>query len=143
MRILKFILSSFLLISVSMLTISCGDDSPMVPVEEVDENVRANDKIEGEWRVTSLRIDGTEYIGWLFQKVTMEFDPDKDAASGETTWEYIDDDGSVSIEDFTYVIKNDGEDIVLEGSSFDLKVTSSSLEMEGNLDGYYYEIRAE
>ena len=143
MKIHKYILLIFLAISVSMMSISCGDDTPDTPMEEVDENEKANDKVDGDWRVTSLRIDGVETIGWLFQKVTMEFDADKDAATGDTEWEFLDFDGITDIASGSYEIKNDGEELELDGDEFELHVTSSNLDLEGNIDGEYWEIQSE
>jgi hypothetical protein len=143
MKIQKYILISFLFVFVSMMSISCGEDTPDSPIVEVDENEKANDKLDGEWNATSLRIDGVETIGWLFQKVTMDFDADKDAATGDTSWELLDFEGSTNIVSDSYEIKNDGEEFELDGDEFDLHLTSNSLDLEGNIGGEYWEIQAE
>lgn len=142
MKTQKFILFFSLILTISMLITSCGDDT-MTPIVEVDKNEQANDQLDGEWKVTSLRIDGSENIDWLYQKVTLEFDADKDAATGDFSWELVDFDGITEIISGDYEIKNDGEELELDGNDLALDVSNSDLDVEGNIDGFYWEIQAD
>ena len=122
---------------------SCDDEEPMVNIgPEKTQNERINEDIEGTWDVTSARIDGDENVNDGVEDFTMKFTIETETG-GELRWKFNDFGTDVNWED-NYEIRRDGEELDWSGSEFTiLKLTSSELDLEGNLNGSFWQIQSE
>lgn len=125
-----------LLLSSTFFVTSCGDD------DDLDPNEALNNRLEGEWDVTSWTIDGVETIPALINSFTMEFDKE-DPNGGETDWTIIDRDGDTQRFRGDYEIENAGTEIDIDGDELDIEIDGDELELEGTFDGDNWRIRAD
>lgn len=136
-------LFSILFISIfCFCSFSCGDEEPEVMSPTLSENEEVNNDLEGKWDVESARIDGDESVGDDIEDFTMEFEIETDTG-GDLVWRYKEYGVDQKLED-NYEIRSDGNELEWLGVEFTIvKLTSSKLELEGNLNGNYWEIQAE
>jgi len=123
--------------------VSCGGESDEGMNEpEKSQDERLNDRLDGDWDVESLRVDGDEAIGDYVQKMTIEFEA-KTSTGGKSTWELFDNDGALTTIEGSYTVQNDGEEISFEGDELEINVSGDNMDLEGNVGGSYWIIKAE
>ena len=110
--------------------------------EDEDPNVTTNNRLQGDWEVSSFTVDGVEQIitGSVFDMEFEREDPD----NGEFEWNF----GPSGIFRGEYEIESNGEEIEFEfdaGGRFDMEVDidGDDLELDGTVDNERWVIEAE
>lgn len=129
-----------LLLGSATLVSSCGED------DDISANEDVNNRLEGDWEVTSFSIDGSETIPAGVQSFDMEFEKEG-PEEGELDWDIVYRPGSgfdpVRIRG-DYEISNEGREMELDGGiEFDITLNGDDLELAGTVDGRRWEIEAE
>ena len=132
MKDLTLVLLAFLMIGL----VACEKD------EDLSPNEVTNNRIQGEWNVSSWTIDGVEEIVPGFA-MDMSFTKTGEA-NGTTEWRFFDGPVLDELIEFSYEIVNDGQRIDFGGGDImSLDVSGDFLQLEGNIDGYRWELEAE
>ena len=108
---------------------------------------RILNSLEGDWEVTSFTEDGEELINVLFSAVTLEFE-EYGSDEGDFNMTFVDVYGSVTPFSGEYECNDDGDELDVTFSTgerleFDFDLDDDELTMEGNIDGYFWIIRAD
>ena len=128
--------SFLLLIAVLLTSSSCignlfgGDDDDDVP-----ESERVNDRLQGEWEVTSWRLNGQEVIRRGVSEFIMDFEKDE-FDDGEVEWDIDFTDPSTQDQriDLSYLISEDGEEITIDGDTYEIDFDGNDeFELDGNV----------
>ncbi len=127
-------LSLCALIATPLLLSGCKKD-------ELSQNEQTNDRLVGEWRVTSFTKDGEELVGAGISAFDMEYKKEGETI-GEGEWDVVYADGSTLRPSEDYAIKDDGKTFDFDDTEYEIEVTDSRLELGGNDGGFRYEIRA-
>jgi len=100
--------------------VSCGGESDEGMNEpEKSQDERLNDRLDGDW------------------------DEAKTSTGGKSTWELFDNDGALTTIEGSYTVQNDGEEISFEGDELEINVSGDNMDLEGNVGGSYWIIKAE
>ena len=110
--------------------------------EDLDPREEANNRLVGDWDVTSLTIDGVEQMQVFITSFEMEYEK-TDPFEGEGEWTLIGANGNVARSDGDYEIEDGGDGIEFDGIDFDLDLDGDDVEFEGILDGERWIIQAE
>jgi len=122
---IKNLLSLVCLVSLSLLSFSCGeDDTP--PAEST------NDDLNGVWLATSYQQSGLEQIPTIFTSLELTFTKDE-ADSGNFTAVSTNVAGISSTAAASYTVVDDGNRIKIGTDTLDLTSSSSNLTLEGNI----------
>lgn len=121
---------------------SCKKDSNTTPTNNnsgsttvTDANETTNNKINGNWKVTSLTIDGIETMGKIFQQVKMEYQK-QDKTNGFLDLLLIDVTGSTTVGGGNYEIRNKGTEVALSsGEFYTISFNGNKMSMTGNNNG--------
>lgn len=108
-------------------------------------------QLEGDWNVTSWKIDGTEGFDEGVEEFIIEFDDyDADAEEGDFSWKISYDDGSSESLSGTYEVDEEDKVVTFNFDNplaasydFDLDLDGDELSLEGNIDGSDFVIEAE
>lgn len=119
---------------------ACDDD-------DLDPREATNDRLVGDWDVTSFTIDGEEVLigGATFE---MEYEKDNDDPfEGEFEWDIVEQGASLRI-DGEYEVDDAGDELSLSGDdiddiTFDMDLDGDDLELSGTVDGERWDIEAE
>lgn len=114
---------------------SCDDD-------DLDPREEANNRLEGDWDVTSWTLDGSEAIGFTVTSFEMEYDKE-DAFDGEAEWTILAADGRTTRVSGDYEIEDEGRGIEVDGDDFDLEIDGDRLEISGAVNGVRWDIEAD
>ena len=124
-----------MLMSGTLFLSSCGDD-------EVDPNEALNNRLEGQWEVSSFlgrSTIGVEFMGSLYSNYEMEFEKQgPDEGEYEFTRFYVD--GTSDRIEGDYEIENNGTELVLMPTNADLQDEEYDIEIDGDdleLDGVF------
>ena len=139
-------LSFLLLISVLLTSSSCigklfGKDDDDV---EIDLAQVLNDRLQGDWEVESYRVDRVELIPQGFETFFMEFSQDE-PNDGTTDWDIesnVPDIIATGTYTLNYRINDGGEEIVIDGETYDITVDGNSLRLDATIEGEDHKIRA-
>lgn len=123
----------FCLLGLSIILTSCA--------KEQDLNKETNELLCGDWEVTSLTVNGGEYIGSVLTKFDMEFKCETDFG-GEAEWSLFPINGTPIFLEEDYEIKLDGRELEFGDDDFDLDLNEDRLELNGNIGGERWEIEA-
>ena len=110
--------------------------------DDLDPREETNDRLVGDWDVTSLTQDGVELIGAGITSFEMEFEKE-DPFEGETEWTIICSDGSTQRLGGDYEIEDEGRGIEIEGDDYDVSVDGDELEISGAVNGVRWDIEAD
>lgn len=110
--------------------------------DDLDPREEANNRLQGDWDVTSFTRDGVEFIGAGISVYEIEFEK-SDAFEGEAEENIIYSSGESERFDLDYEIEDDGNAIEYGDNDLDLEVDGDDLTMSGNVDGFRFEIEAE
>ena len=126
----KLLKLSFILLAATFFFSSCWDE------------FRLASDLEGKWNVTSLKIDGIEAMGTIFESFTMLYSGyDTDSESGTYEWHTLDFSGNSVIGYGTYSINEDATMITLidndgrDPSEMAIVIANDVLTLSGEYDG--------
>lgn len=108
---------------------------------------RTLNALQGDWEVTSYTEDGEELINSFISSFTMEYEEYGESA-GDFQWTFIEVGGGTTVINGEYICNDDATELDLEFDGggdveFDFEVDGDELTMEGNVDGFFYVIRAD
>ena len=113
---------------------SCKDD--------VDPREDANNKLQGDWEVTSYTEDGEEQMDFTVASWDMEFEKE-DPFEGEFDWDIVYTGGGTEPISGEYEIEDEGTVIEINGIEYDLDLDGDDLEMAGRVNAVRIIIQAE
>ena len=117
------------------------DDDEMI----VDFNAEANDELQGEWDVSSWRVDTVELIPEGIESWLIGFERSNPAA-GDLTWT-IDSNREDLLESGvftgTYSVSDNGETLTMGGQSYDMDLRTESFRLDAEVDGVPWVILAD
>lgn len=110
--------------------------------EDLDPREEANNRLQGDWDVTSVTIDGVEQMQFSITSFEMEYEK-TDPFEGDGEWTLIGTNGATTRSDGEYEVEDGGEGIEFDGLDFDLEIDGDDLEIEGIVDAERWIIQAE
>ncbi len=126
---------------------SCKKESTPAPAPppagpSVDANESTNNQLSsGSWTVTSWTSNGVEAMQSLFNSIIMTYKKE-DKNNGSATWAMIDVTGASQNISDRYTIRNNGKEIEFDGTIFNISVSGSNLNIDGNFQGTAVRISA-
>lgn len=108
-------------------------------------------QLEGDWAVTSYKVDGVEAIGVDLESFTIEFDDyDTDGEEGDYSWNFTYSDGTSESYDGTYEVDTENNEVTFNfdapfsGSyDFEVEIDGDELTLQGDINGFAVDIEAE
>ncbi len=129
-HILPRLFSALLILTISAITFSCGEDDPT-----------ASENLEGTWDATSFVLAGTETIGVTNESFELNF-----SSNGDNTGTYqgttTDINGTPNTTAFTYEILDNGNRLLLGSDTLEMNVSESNLRLDGTFQGSTYLVLA-
>ena len=123
------------LAGVCTLGTACDDD-------DVDPREDANNRLQGDWEVTSYTEDGEEQLDFTIAAFDMEFEKE-DPFEGEFDWDVVYTNGAQDPIRGEYEIEDNGTVIEINGIEYDLELDGDDLEMAGRVNAVRIIIQAE
>jgi len=135
--------------SISLLTLSLSTLLLFSGCTLFNADLKTARQLEGEWEIYSMTIDGEEYIGSWFTRAVIEFEEyDRTDDEGDFILTYSYPTGETEHLPGQYVLDKKGENLELYYDngvyeSWDLQLDKDDFEMDANLEGYAYFVKAE
>ncbi len=111
--------------------------------KDADPREEANNRLNGDWEVTSLTINGVEVIPTTYASFDMEYKKE-DPFSGTAEWTLITaSSGQTEKAKGDYEVQADGREIDFEGDDLDLEFRDDDrIELDGVVNGRGWKIKA-
>lgn len=111
--------------------------------KDEDPREATNNRLNGDWEVTSLTINGTEVVPTTISSFEMEFNKE-DAYDGNTEWTLISaNSGQTQKIKGDYEVQSEGREIDFDGDDLDVEFRDGDrLELDGVINGQGWKIKA-
>ncbi|NJB86845.1 hypothetical protein GGR26_002622 [Lewinella marina] len=129
----------YVLLFCSIFSIGCA---PGGDPAASDPSVELNNKLQGDWNVTSFTHDGYEQMDYSISTLEMDFKKDG-PTSGELKQSYVFVDGSTETETSRYEVKNEGQEVHINGKQFTADLDGDEITLEGTVNDAQMVIKAD
>ena len=104
-------------------------------------------RLEGKWKCESWREDGEEELGYSLSSFRLEIE-ELNGSDGDFEWIIVTEDGDAETITGEYEVNSNCTELEFSSSGgttaeMDFEIDGDELALEGNVDGYYLELKFE